>query len=342
MAPAFADRSQPRHGGDLALAEAAYGRPAEGWLDLSTGINPNPWAVPPDALEAVSRLPASDALSDLLAVARRAYGLADAAAIAAVPGSEIALRLLPIVAPVGAVALVSPTYGSHGEAWRDAGRRVTEIPSPDTIPADATVVILGNPNNPDGRMVDPERLVVLAQRLGERGGLLVVDEAFGDVAPATSLAPHLGGLAAVVLRSLGKFYGLPGLRLGFVAGTHAVVGALKQLLGDWPVSGPALSAGAAALGDSPWQAATRQRLASDRKRLSALLRAHGFAVVGATDLFVLASHPHAQAIHRGLARRGVWTRAFGFQPAWLRLGLPGGDMDFERLDRALAAVSAAP
>ena len=332
----------PHHGGDLAFAEAHYGRPSDGWLDLSTGINPNPWAVPPDAFESVNRLPASDALGDLLAVARRTYRLADGAAIAAVPGSEIALRLLPIVAPAGVVALVAPTYGSHGEAWREAGRRVTEIPSADALPADAAVVVLGNPNNPDGRMVEAERLLALAQRLGERSGLLVVDEAFGDAAPAISLAPYLGGSAAVVLRSLGKFYGLPGLRLGFVVGTDAVIEPLRRLLGDWPVSGPALAIGAAALADSAWQTATRQRLANDRKRLAALLRAHGFAVVGATDLFVLASHPHAQAIHRGLARRGVWTRPFAFQPAWLRLGLPGGDKDFERLDRALAAVSAAP
>ncbi len=332
----------PRHGGDLALAEARYGRPAEGWLDLSTGINAVPWPVAAEALAGLSRLPAADALERLLATARAAYGLADAVAIAAVPGSEIAIRLLPLIAPPGAVALVAPTYGSHADGWRHAGRAVSEIAGLDALPGGAANVILVNPNNPDGRLVAPERLAALARDLGDRGGLLIVDEAFGDVAPEASLAPHLDGLPAVVLRSLGKFYGLAGLRLGFVAGSAAVVAPLGRLLGDWPVSGPALAVGAAALADAAWQAATRARLAAERKRLESLLRGHGFAVVGATDLFVLAAHPHAPAIHRGLARRGVWTRAFAERQAWLRFGIPGSDEDFVRLDQALAAVSAAP
>jgi cobalamin biosynthetic protein CobC len=329
----------PRHGGNLAFAEARYGRPEEGWLDLSTGVNADPWPVPDGALEPVTRLPAADALERLLAAARRTYGLAGAAAIAAVPGSEIAIRLLPLIAPVGAVALVSPTYGSHGEAWRDAGRSVTEIAALDALPGDTTVVVLGNPNNPDGRLVAPDRLVALAGRLGERGGLLV-RQAWRR-APAASLC-STRGLPAVILRSLGKFYGLPGLRLGFVGGTAVVVEPFARLLGDWPVSAPALAIGAAALSDSAWQAATRQRLAAGRRRLETLLRAHGLAVIGATDLFVLASHPHAQVIHRSLARRGVWTRAFAGHATWLRLGLPHGDAEFARLDQSLASVSVAP
>jgi cobalamin biosynthesis protein CobC len=340
MASAHADPSSPHHGGNLAFAEARYGRPAEGWLDLSTGINPNPWPLPATGLEAATRLPAPDALDGLLTAARRAYGAAADVAIAAAPGSEIAIRLLPLVAPSGAVALLSPTYGSHGEAWRDAGRAVAEVGGLDAVPAAAPIVVLANPNNPDGRVVEPERLVVLAGRLTERGGLLVVDEAFGDVAPAASLAPYLAGLSAVVLRSLGKFYGLAGLRLGFVAGSPAVVEPLRRLLGDWPVSGAALAAGQAALADGAWQAATRLGLTAARRRLEAMLRAHGFAVVGATDLFVLASHPHGPVIHRGLARRGIWTRAFVDHPAWLRLGLPGDDAASGRLDRALGEVSA--
>jgi cobalamin biosynthetic protein CobC len=181
--------------------------------------------------------------------------------------------------------------------------------------------------------------LTLARDLAARGGLLVVDEAFGDVAPASSFSVHLVGLPAVVLRSLGKFYGLPGLRLGFVAGAEHIVGALARLLGDWPVSAPALAIGQAALADQAWQAATRKRLATDRKRLEGLLRSRGFAIVGATDLFVLASHPHAQVLHRARARRGVWTRAFADHPAWLRLGLPGAERDFDRLDRVLTEVS---
>jgi len=341
MAVSPTDELIPHHGGNLALAESLYGHPREGWLDLSTGINPNLWSASPDAFESVNHLPATDALQRLLAIARHAYGVADALPIAAVPGSEIAIRLLPLVAPPGSVAVVAPTYGSHGEAWRNDGRRVTEVATLDDVPAEATIAVLVNPNNPDGRLVEPDVLVALTYRLGERGGLLVVDEAFGDVAPEASLAPHLAGLPAVILRSLGKFYGLPGLRLGFVAGTRAVVEPLARLLGDWPVSGPALAIGQAALADAAWQAAVRLRLAGDRNRLQTLLDGHSLGIVGGTDLFVLASHPEARTIHRGLAQRGVWTRAFAGHPTWLRLGVPGNDSDFDRLDRALAAVMAA-
>jgi len=190
-------------------------------------------------------------------------------------------------------------------------------------------------------VVEPDVLVALANRLGERGGLLVVDEAFGDVAPGASLAPHLAGLPAVILRSLGKFYGLPGLRLGFVAGARAIVEPLARLLGGWPVSGPALAVSQAALADEAWQPAARRCLAGDRKRLETLLGQHSFAIVGGTDLFILTSHREAGTIHRGLAERGVWTRAYVGHPTWLRLGIPGNDSDFDRLDRTLAAVTAA-
>jgi cobalamin biosynthetic protein CobC len=325
----------PRHGGDLDHATAVFGSPPEGWLDLSTGVNPHPYPAAGVASAELRRLPSGARLAALAEAARAAYGADPSLAVAATPGSEVALRLLPLLAPDGPVAIVSPTYASHAEAWRTAGRDVVAVPELGAVPPGVAAVVVGNPNNPDGRRSDPDALGQLAQRLAERG-LLVVDEAFADLAPDASLVPHLAGLNAVVLRSFGKFFGLPGLRLGFALGARSMVAQVADLMGDWPVSSPALAIGTAALADAAWQEAMRTRLAADARRLRQLLTARGLSIRGGTDLFVLVEEPSG-TLHEALARNGIWTRGFTEQPTWVRIGLPGDDQAFARLERALSA-----
>jgi len=327
----------PRHGGALRDASARYGVALEDWLDLSTGINPHPYPLADLPASHFHRLPDPAALADLLAVARKAYGVPAKAAIAAMPGSDLALRLLPLVAPAGDVGIVGPTYSGHAEAWLRAGRGVYAAASLDEAAERAAIVTIVNPNNPDGRAVAPSELLRVAERLAQRDGLLVVDEAFGEVAPGLSMIPHLGALPIVVLRSFGKFYGLAGLRLGFVLGQDARVERLREPVGDWPVSGPALSLGRQAMADSAWQSATRQRLAAARTRLESLVTGAGLAIEGGTDLFVLVRAPQAVAIHESLARAGIWTRVFADQPDRIRFGLPP-EPGFARLEAALGRI----
>jgi cobalamin biosynthetic protein CobC len=165
--------------------------------------------------------------------------------------------------------------------------------------------------------------------------MLVVDEAYADTAPELSLIPQLATAPAVVLRSFGKFYGLPGLRLGFIAGPEAVTQRLAALLGSWPVSGPAITAATRALGDDAWAATTRNALDARSARLRALLDRYALPVKGATSLFVLVEHAEAAEIHIALAKHGIWTRIFAERPAWLRIGVPT-DEGLQRLERALA------
>ena len=186
---AIRPQTSPRHGGDLVFATAQYGTPPAGWLDLSTGINPASYPIGKIVVASPGRLPGRDALDQLLAAARTAYGLPAGAAIAAVPGSEVAIGLLPLIAPAGAVAVVGPTYGSHAGAWQDSARRVIEVGDVSQIPTDVTIAVVVNPNNPDGRTFPPSTLTALARALGERGGLLVVDEAFADATPEIAAPP---------------------------------------------------------------------------------------------------------------------------------------------------------
>jgi cobalamin biosynthetic protein CobC len=324
----------PRHGGALRDASMRYGVPLADWLDLSTGINPHPYPISDFAMADLQRLPDPADLAALIAAARTHGGATPDSAVAAVPGSDLALRLLPLVAMAGDVAIVGPTYSGHAEAWRAVGRNVTETSSLAEAASRAGIVVLVNPNNPDGRPIAPAELLRFADELGQRDGMLVVDEAFGEIAPDLSVIPELRGRPIVVLRSFGKFFGLAGIRLGFAVGLSEPIGRLQGLLGDWPVSGPAITLGLQALTDLGWQSGARERLRAGRARLSALLAEAGLEIEGGTDLFVLVRAPSAVAIHEGLARQGIWTRIFADRPHHIRFGVPPDDQ-FSRLSEAL-------
>jgi cobalamin biosynthesis protein CobC len=321
------------HGGDLAAARARFGGAAEDWLDLSTGINPRPYPVSDLPAEAWTQLPQPDAEERLLAAARNAYDLPACAGIAAAPGTQALIQLLPTLLSPRRVAIVAPTYGEHAPAWRAAGHDVREVREP---VSDTDVLVLCSPNNPDGRLADP----ALLEWTGE-GRLLVVDEAFADVTPEASLTPHAGLKGLLILRSFGKFYGLAGLRLGFAVGDPALTRVLAARLGPWAVSGPALEIGAAALADTDWQAEGRAYLQQASARLDDLLHRAGLHVVGGTSLFRLAETPGpAAAWHEHLACAHIWTRPFPDHSRWLRFGLPGSEHAWQRLAAALAATNA--
>jgi cobalamin biosynthetic protein CobC len=205
-------------------------------------------------------------------------------------------------------------------------------------------VALTNPNNPDGREHAPELLAGLAERLHRRGGAgcLIVDEAFADIRPELSVAPHVAaGLPGLlVLRSFGKFFGLAGLRLGFAFAAPPLAASLRRALGPWAVSGPALSIGETALRDGEWIAAARRRLAADRSAFDAVLANAGLTPVGGCDLFRLVRTPHAAAVHAHLGRRGILVRIFPDRPDLVRFGLPGSDRRLDRLAEAFAAFAA--
>lgn len=331
------------HGGRLGAARVAYSQAPQPWIDLSTGINPRSYPAPRARGVTLNRLPDTGELSRLEAVAAVAFGVADPHRVVATGGTEPALRLLPFVVGggIGAAVVAGPTYGSHVDGWAKAGvpSRIVADAELDAAIGDRTAVIIVNPNNPDGRVLGRDRLRQLHDAVASRDGVLVVDEAFAEVTPEASVADLAGGECKqlLVLRSFGKFYGLAGLRLGFVIGNPSVAARVRALIGDWPVSVDALAAGLAAYADRAWADRMRGQLTTSARRLDGLLTRHGFEVVGGTSLYRLVRAADAPARFEQLAAAGILTRPFQHDSTLLRFGLPGSPEAWRRLGAAVTA-----
>ncbi len=323
------------HGGNLDLARARFGEPADGWLDLSTRINPVAYPIEGLMPEDWTRLPSREAEREVEEIAAKAYGFSDARRLMVTPGTQAVIQALPSLLKAKAVAILGFTYQEHAACWRGAGARVRVIDTLDGLDdVDALVVV--NPNNPDGRIMPAEALLAAGERVVQRGGIVIVDEAFMDVLdPGQSLLPLLPPIGYVVLRSVGKTWGLAGLRLGFVAGPQPTIETVRRFFGPWSVSGPALKLGARALADTAWLEATRVRLKADCAALDRILIEAGLTIVGGTPLFRLARHDAATAIFERLGRTGILVRPFPDRADWLRFGIPSRDADRARLKAAL-------
>lgn len=315
------------HGGGIEAAKRHFG--STGWLDLSTGINPDPWPGAGDIAIDWQRLPDIDALRRLEDVAARFFGVAPEY-ICAVPGTEIGLRLTGTLIG-GDARYIAPSYRTHGEMIADAAaidRAATEH--------HGGTLILANPNNPDGGVIEAEVLRDLLDRRAPESWLLV-DEAFADPDPAISLA----GLVSdtnnlVIFRSFGKFFGLAGVRLGFVLGPPSILDPLRRLLGAWPLSAAALEVGVAAYRDEAWIAGARRRLPEQAAALDTILMGAGHRPIGECPLFRLIEVDDARSLFERLANAAILTRPFAGQPQWLRIGLPADDAAAARLAAALS------
>ncbi|MCO7516365.1 threonine-phosphate decarboxylase CobD [Pseudomonas guariconensis] len=320
------------HGGRLLRAVRQYGIPREQWLDLSSGIAPWPYAIPAIPLEAWARLPETE--DGLEQAARTYYG---ASALLPVAGSQAAIQALPYLRPAGRVGVLTPCYAEHPHAWRRAGHALVELDDAQVEDCldSLDVLVLVNPNNPTGRRLPRERLLGWHARLARRGGWLLVDEAFMDNTPADSLVDCAARPGLIVLRSFGKFFGLAGVRLGFVMAEPPLLQRLAEALGPWSISGPTRVLGQACFSERSAHPAQIARCAQASQRLAALLEAAGLPAAGGCDLFQYVRTPHAAHLHDFLARRGILVRLFE-QPPAVRLGLPASAAHEQRLRQALA------
>jgi cobalamin biosynthetic protein CobC len=323
------------HGGRLRKAALEYGIAEADWLDLSSGLAPWPFPIPEIPLRAWARLPETD--DGLEQAACDYYG---AAQVLPVAGSQMAIQLLPRLRRAGKVGVLSPCYAEHAEAWRRNGYIVREVleQEVDFFLDRLDVLVVVNPNNPTGLSLSPSRLLDWHSRLAQRGGWLVVDEAFMDNTPQLSIAPFANQVGLIVLRSFGKFFGLAGVRLGFVLAERKLLKLLAEQVGPWAVSGPTRVLGQACLQDTEGHA--QQRLRSDEasQRLAALLERYDLNPQGGCALFQWLITERAEELHEFMARRGILLRLFTNNSS-LRFGLPADAAEEARLEQALQAFA---
>ncbi|ACT47177.1 threonine-phosphate decarboxylase CobD [Methylotenera mobilis] len=321
------------HGGNLSAAVAQYKIPLEQWLDLSTGINPCHYPIPEIPVHLWHNLPNDE--DGLATIAAQYYGCK---ALLPTSGSQAALQTLPKLRPVCKVAMLNPMYQEHAHAWQHHGHQVLRFNNFNDVDVinSADVVLICNPNNPTGKQFAPQDLLHLHATLAKRGGWLIVDEAFMDATPEHSIAQHTHLEGLFVLRSLGKFFGLAGTRVGFLLAAQAQLHQIQEELGPWTIAGPSRYIAMLALQDSTWQHNTRLSLVNSSSRLSTLLNQYGLSPTAGTALFQYIATTEAMRLQDKLAKQGIWVRRFNEQPA-LRFGLPD-EHQWQQLEQALQSL----
>ena len=319
------------HGGRLVAASLEYGLPLESWLDLSTGVSPVSYPVPAVKPGIWRDLP--DEQDGLVATARAYYGVSH---LLATSGSQAAIKALPFLRSRSTVAMIEPSYNEHAHAWRQCGHEVVTMTNEqlESFADIVDVIVLCNPNNPTAGLITSDRLKWCLERLAMRRGWLIVDEAFIDCEPRESMTRHIGLSGLIVLRSLGKFFGLAGARVGFVCAEQTLLSMLSEHLGPWTIAGPSRFAAQAALSDTGWHEKQKTFLRESSARLEALLGRFDLAPSGSTAYFQWVRHERAENLKASLARSAILTRYFSSPPS-LRFGLPYGDSAWSRLESAL-------
>jgi len=323
------------HGGQLQAASRQYNIPLENWLDLSTGISPYPYPLPCVPGKCWQRLP--EVNDGLELVADNYYG---SPFLLPVSGSQEAIQRLPYLFSKGQrVGIIKPAYHSHQQAWQKAGHYVVALTSSDIerkLPG-LDVLILVNPGNPSAEAFPPKTVMNWYQELVKQKSFLIVDEAFMDATPENSVIHKIPKPGLIVLRSIGKFFGLAGVRLGFVWAETEILEQLESKQDDWPVSHPARWAGAMALQDTRWQEKQCTLLFNSSKWLKQLLENTFQNRVFHTALFAYFPHTHAQYFHQQFAQNGILTRLFT-NPSALRFGLPANEEQWDHFEAALSAL----
>jgi len=345
-----------RHGGDLENAVRGYGGNADEWLDLSTGISP--WHYPIPNFDNVIWRKLPPPLARLLTAASEYY-CCDLSHIIATPGTQLAIRLIPtLVEPKQTVAIPLIGYQEHANSWKMAGHRVIRYQNVEQLVSlinqakvDNAVVI--NPNNPTTELISPNTLVALANKLR---GILITDEAFSDLDPSTSICMTLPNNKGniVILKSIGKFFGLAGGRIGFAIGTHPIVNTLGQLCSPWSLSGPSVEIATKALSDTDWQVKQIKRITkyAKQQRLIISLLTSKKPVFRMSDqgLFftIFSRNKPITTLHKYLAEQKIWTRLGDplkvkdsdqarLELNWLRLSLAGDQIGI--LSNAIESIT---
>lgn len=308
------------HGGGLDAAISQYGGTRENWLDLSTGINPNPYPIPDIPMHYWHVLPDEAAKIDLLQAARKFWRVPDQAVIVAASGVSAIIAQLPNLVEKSRVSIPGPTYNEFAAAFTGQNWPLDKR---------APVQVRVHPNNPDGRIFSRSQIAE------QHDQLTIIDESFCDTCPENSFIDLAAKPNHIILKGTGKFWGLAGLRLGFAITTPELAEKLAQQLGPWHISGPAQYIGQQALSDQAWVDNTRNNLVRMAQQLRDVLAQNRLTPLGGTDLFQLAETSCAKTLHQHLSEHHILTRIFPYSTKWIRLGLPANTNALSRLNDVL-------
>lgn len=263
------------HGGDLAWAEKTFGRKQEEWVDLSTAVSPWSYPLPPVPSKIWASLPTG--YDALMTIAANYYGC-DLSSLVPVNGSQQAIAYIPQRVEIASVAVPLLGYKEHEWAWKKAGHHTVYYQNYQQLEAlisnrQVQHVVVVNPNNPTGDLWEQWQLVHLSEQLAQYSlGYMVIDEAFMDVEPKHSaISCELSN--GIILRSVGKFFGLAGIRLGFAIGNFSskqileMLHVLRELNQPWGINHLAIWAGEIVLKDEQWQAHQRDNIMQQQHHL---------------------------------------------------------------------------
>lgn len=318
---------RPLHGGNIRAAREAAGRPV---VDFSACTNPLSFPVARalrEALPGLAHYP-DDRYVEFREAAARFAGTSPDLVVPGNGSTElIDLAVRALLGPGARVAVRSPTYEEYRFRAALAGAEVREVSR--AAPDSARMVVLCNPNNPTGELLDRDEVLRLADGCDRSHAALLVDESFVELSdPRQSVAPEVADFEGLlVLRSLSKAFGLPGLRAGFAVASPPVAEALEARRSPWSLSVPAEAAARACFrGAGPFLGRSRRIVARERKRLAEGLGEAGFAPRPSAAPFLCADAPGpASRAARAFLKRGLLVRdcaSFGL-PRTLRFGIRG-------------------
>ena len=317
------------HSGDIDKAIRVYGGAERNWIDLSTGINPESYPIPKLLNTDWRNLPTQSEIEKLESIIQLEFKTSSNVLLT--PGSQIAISLLPTILKKQEVGILEPTYSDYRESFENAGYKVCSCKKFKEL-FDAKIAIIVNPNNPDGKSYNLEKLI----HLSEKVEMLILDESFIEASKAESIIAYINEKTnnIIVVKSFGKFFGLAGLRLGFVISGKSIILKLKRIFSSWPVSKVSIKIATKAIRDKKWINNTQLKLLKNVNELDKILKPFNFNLIGGTNLFRLYSTPNSILSQKLLAKFFIWSRIFAYSKKWLRLGIPC-DKDLKQINRRL-------
>jgi len=316
-----------QHGGDIDLAIKKYGGQRADWIDLSTGINRTSYPWQESVKVELRDLPSSKLLMGLEKAASRVYKVAEGTDTAAVQGAQQIISLLPIcLKNYNSVAILGPTYNEYEKAFKSSGIKAKTVSEVSKL-SSSDIAIIVNPNNPTGKVIAEEILDDLSKKVR----ILIIDESFKMFS-----SRRIQKFDNVIqINSLGKFFGLAGVRLGFVSGPSDFIKSVREILGPWPVSSIAAEIGIVALNDKIWISEMEKILLEGSNVLHKACSTKNWKLVGKTNLFHTYATSSCLEVEEQFAGHYIWIRTFDYSETWVRLGIPTSKYEWTRVRQAL-------